>query len=146
MQLIIKKFNELTVLELYKILKARVDVFVVEQKCAYGEIDGKDADAYHIFYTDENGEIAAYLRLFPKPDDRNTAQIGRVLTVKRGKGLGEKLMNSAVDFAKKTLRATSLYCEAQTYAVGFYQKVGLQVSSEEFLEDGIPHVKMTCKI
>ena len=83
MELVIKHFSELTNEELYDILKARVDVFVVEQKCPYPEIDGKDKDAYHMILRDERG-IAAYLRVlksgvsFPEP------ALGRILTTRRG--------------------------------------------------------------
>ena len=140
--LYIKRFNELSTIQLYKILQARVNVFVVEQKCAYPEIDGKDVDAWHVFYEDDKGDISAYLRLYFKYDESDTIQIGRVLTIKRGAGLGEELLKSAAAFAKENLHARALFCEAQSYAVDFYRKIGLEVSSEEFSEDGIPHVEM----
>lgn len=146
MRLQIKRFAQLSASELYAILQARIDVFVVEQNCAYRDADGLDRDAYHLFYTDDDGAIAAYLRVFYKADAPKTAQIGRVLTIKRGIGLGEKLLRDAARFAKETMRAETLYCEAQTYATGFYRKIGLEIVSELYLEDGIPHVKMMCAL
>ena len=87
MELIIKKFDELTVNELYDILKLRVDVFVVEQECPYPEIDNKDQNAYHIWLKDEDG-IAAYVRVLDKGVSFEDAAIGRVISAKRRKGYG----------------------------------------------------------
>jgi ElaA protein len=142
MKTIIKTFGELDTRELYAILRARAEVFVVEQNCVYQDLDGVDTDAYHVF-TLEDGEITAYLRVFMRDSEAKTAQIGRVLTVKRGKGLGLHVMNEGIRAAKELLYAKEIYIEAQVYAIGFYEKVGFSVCSDEFLEDGIPHVKMT---
>lgn len=93
MKISIKKFEELTSKELYKILKLRAEVFVVEQHCFYLDPDDKDFDSLHLMI-EENGEIASYLRIIPKGLSYDTASIGRVLTVKnhRGKGLSRKAM------------------------------------------------------
>lgn len=141
MELVIKHFNELTNSELYDILKIRVDIFVVEQQCPYSEIDGKDKDAYHIFLRDENG-IAAYLRVlkggvsFPEP------ALGRVLTTRRGEGLGARIAREGIAFAKEKLRAEKIRLEAQVYARGFYEKLGFRQCSEPFMDDGIEHIEM----
>ena len=141
MELITRHFGELSPEELYDILKARVDVFVVEQNCPYPEIDGKDKDAYHIFLRDENG-IAAYLRVlksgvsFPEP------ALGRILTTRRGEGLGARIVNEGIRFAEETLGAEKIRIEAQVYAKGFYEKLGFRQCSEPFMDDGIEHIEM----
>ena len=139
MELVVKTFEELTRDELYEILKVRSAVFVVEQNCPYQDIDGVDRQALHVFLQ-EDGQILAYLRVFEKDKDR--AQIGRVLTMVRGKGLGKAVFQAGLQAAGERLKKKSVYLEAQTYAIGFYEKEGFRVTSEEFLEDGIPHVKM----
>lgn len=91
MKLICKHFNDLTAKELYEILRLRVDVFVVEQKCSYSEVDGKDLDAWHLWFEDEDG-IAGYLRLLAPGVSFKEASIGRVIAKKRRCGIGSKLM------------------------------------------------------
>ena len=144
--IISKEFAELTPYELHAILKARCDVFVVEQNCAYTDIDGIDPICRHLFTLNDKGECTSCLRLFIKPDEPHTVQIGRVVTTERGTGLGRKLLHEGVKQARMYNGAEELYLEAQVYAIGFYAKEGLEVCSEEFLEDGIPHVKMRRKI
>jgi len=144
MELQIKTFPELSTEELYEILRTREAVFIVEQNCPYPEADGKDYDAVHLFYRDNEGHVLAYLRLYYKKDEPGTVQVGRVVTstAARGTGLGGKILHEGVLYALDTMHAERLYLEAQTYAIGFYQKEGFTVSSAEFLEDGIPHVQM----
>ncbi len=125
--------------ELYEILKARSAVFVVEQNCVYQDIDGQDPTSLHVFFEDD-GRIAAYLRAFVK--EPGVVQMGRVLTVDRGCGLGGKLLRAGIEEIRERFHPQKIYIEAQSYAVGFYAREGFRVTSEEFLEDGIPHVKM----
>ena len=141
MKMHVCRFEELTVFELYEILKLRNEVFVVEQNCVYNDIDGIDPKAIHL-WLEEDGSLLSYLRVFPVTDQENTAQIGRVVSASRGKGYGRILLHEAVKTAEEILHAERLVLEAQTYAVGFYEKEGFAVCSDEFLEDGIPHVKM----
>lgn len=141
MKLNIKRFNELNVDVLYKILKLRVDVFVVEQNCPYPEIDNLDQDAIHI-WIEEDGDIAAYLRILDRGVESEYVSIGRVITSKRGKGYGKRILEEGIHNAQKELQADKIYLEAQVYAIGFYEKCGFKVVSEQFIMDGIPHVKM----
>lgn len=141
MELVIKHFSELSLEELYAILKARVDVFVVEQKCPYPEIDGKDLDAYHIFMRDENG-IAAYLRVLKSGVSFDAPAIGRILTTRRGEGLGAEIVREGIKFASEKLAADLIKIEAQTYAREFYEKLGFKQCSEPFMDDGIEHIVM----
>ncbi|MCR5088265.1 MAG: GNAT family N-acetyltransferase [Oscillospiraceae bacterium] len=139
MEFISKFFDELTPAELYGILQARSAVFVVEQNCAYQDIDGHDPESLHVFCI-RDGRIAAYLRAFRR--DEKLVQMGRVLTTERGTGLGGRLLRTGIAEIRERLHPSQIYIEAQCYAVGFYEREGFRTCSEEFLEDGIPHVQM----
>ena len=141
MELIVKKYDELTLDELYDIIKARIGIFVVEQNCPYQELDGKDRGSYHVFFRDENG-IQAYLRVVDKGVGFDEYSLGRVITVARGCGLGAKLIAAGVQVAKEKFGATKLLVAAQVQAGGFYAKQGFRRCSDEFMEDGIPHFMM----
>lgn len=140
----VKKFQELTLDELYGIMKLRVDVFVCEQKCLAPELDGKDPEAVHVWFSDDDG-VQAYLRvLAPGAEHDEYPAIGRVLTSKkkRGTGLGGKLLSEGIRVTKEIYGDVPIYLEAQVYAAGYYAKQGFQIVSEEFILDGIPHYKM----
>ena len=95
-----------------------------------------------MFYEEDDGAAAAYLRLFERAEEPGVYQIGRVLTVRRGEGLGGRLLHEAVRYIEERTDASEIYLEAQTYAAGFYGREGFETVSEEFIEDGIPHVAM----
>ena len=141
MELYIKRFHELTIEELYSILKLRVDVFVVEQNCPYDELDDRDQDAIHVFLKDENG-VQAYLRIMDKGIESEYVSIGRVVAAKRRCGFGSRVLTEGIKAAKEIFNADSIYLEAQTYAKKLYEKHGFRQISGEFSLDGIPHVKM----
>lgn len=142
MNLHIKSFEQLTTTDLYEILRLRSAVFVVEQTCPYQDIDGSDYESLHI-YCEEDGQLLAYLRLYLQDTETMTARIGRVISAQRGIGLGAKILSAGITAAKEELHARHIFIEAQSYAIGFYEKAGFTVCGEEFLEDGIPHVPMT---
>lgn len=106
MELIIKHFSELSTDELYDIIQARVDVFVVEQKCPYRELDDKDKNAYHIWLRDENG-IIAYLRTLDKGMAFEEASVGRIITVRRGQGYGALIMREGIKSRWRSTTQTS---------------------------------------
>ena len=142
MNLYIKHFNELTTMELYRILRARAEIFVVEQDCVYQDLDNKDLNAWHVWFEDEDG-VAAYCRVLDKGVSyEGEGSIGRVITVKRGTGLGYKVMMEGIRVAEEKFGQTSLRISAQQYAQGFYEKCGFVRVSEPYLEDNIPHVQM----
>ena len=145
MELVVKHFSELTAKELFEIYKLRVSVFVVEQKCPYQEVDDADRTAYHLWLKDADG-IEAYARVLPQGAAFPTAAIGRVIAVKRRCGLGGKIVEAAIRVAKATLHADKLTIEAQVYARSLYEKHGFQQSSEEFLEDGFPLIRMRLEL
>lgn len=142
MKLVVKTFEELTTKEIYEILKSRAEIFVVEQNCVYQDIDDIDLRSLHVFYQDETDRVVAYLRLFHKKNSADTIQMGRVLTLEHGIGLGGKILHDGISVAVARMGAKKIFIEAQTYAIKFYEREGFKVCSEEFLEDGIPHVQM----
>lgn len=136
----VKRFDELTLKELYGILKIRNAIFIVEQNCPYQDIDGKDEDSVHVFLW-RDGQVDACLRFFPK--DEETVQIGRVVTRVHGQGLGGGLLREGIRQVRQMMPSCKkIYIEAQCQAQGYYEKAGFKVSSDVFLEDGIPHVQM----
>ena len=141
MQVIVKKFSELSTEELYSIMELRVAVFVVEQNCPYLEIDGLDRDAVHV-WLEEDGKILAYLRVMDRGVESEYVSIGRLLAAERRKGYGTRILSEGIRVAREYFGADRIYLEAQVYARGLYEKQGFKAVSEEFLLDGIPHVKM----
>lgn len=141
MELIVKHFNELTTDELWEIYKLRVSVFVVEQNCAYQDVDSFDREAYHVFLRDDEG-IRAYMRVLPRGTVYDEVLIGRVIAVKRRCGLGTKIVRAGIETAIEKFGAETILVDAQSYARELYAKQGFVQISDEFLEDGIPHVKM----
>ena len=137
----IKTFQELTVDELYELLRVRTEVFVVEQDCVYQDMDGDDKQAIHVWLTQDD-KVVALARVCPAGVHLPTISIGRVITTVRGKGYGKQIMLAAIDVAVDRFGATSIDIEAQEYAKGFYQGVGFKQTSGTFMLDGIPHIKM----
>ncbi len=145
MELTVKHFSQLSAEELFEIYKLRVSVFIVEQRCPYQDVDDADRTAYHLWLRDENG-IAAYARLLPPGVTFPTAAIGRVIAVRRRCGLGTRIVDAAINAAREKLSADVITIEAQVYARSLYEKAGFVQTSEEFLEDGIPHVQMQLRL
>ncbi len=140
MKFISKKFDELTTKELYEIIKARLQIFVVEQEIIYQDLDDYDYNCLHCFILDDNSKVLACLRAYYIDD--KTIKIGRVLSIEHGKGLGSVLMSKSLDAIKEKMPCSKACISAQKYAVGFYQKHGFIVTSDDFLEEGIVHVNM----
>jgi ElaA protein len=141
------KYQDLSPDRLYEILKLRSEVFVVEQKCAYQDLDNKDEKALHLV-GEENNKIIAYTRIFKKGDFFKYSSIGRVLVKKdyRNKNYGRKIMKSSIDRLKKDPKEEKIELSAQKYLLKFYSELGFEKVGEEYLEDNIPHVKMILKI
>ena len=135
----ISTYDNLTKEELMEILRSRQDVFIVEQNCPYPDIDDHDYKSIFVFIKND-GKLCASMRMFEK--DEKTIQLGRILTLERGKGWGRIMMEDALACIRSLDRYEQVYIEAQTYATGFYEKFGFRTASDEFLEDGIPHVVM----
>ena len=137
-----KTFSELTTDELYELLRIRNDVFVVEQNCVYQDLDYDDQKSVHMWLT-RDGKVVALCRVCPAGTHMEEVSIGRVITVERGKGYGKRMMLEGILAAQKCFDAKRIDIEAQEYARGFYEQVGFRQSSEPFILDGIPHIRMT---
>jgi ElaA protein len=139
----IKKFNELTIQELYSLLKLRSEIFVVEQDCVYQDLDGKDAKALHVIGI-ENNEVVAYTRIFKPGDYFDIASIGRVAVHKdrRKYGYGKDIMQASINVVNDKFNEQKIKISAQTYLSRFYTELGFKAVGEGYLEDGIPHIEM----
>ncbi|SFB76322.1 ElaA protein [Zunongwangia mangrovi] len=143
MNISIKKFNELSLSELYQILQLRSEVFVVEQDCVYQDIDGKDDKALHII-GEVNGEIVAYTRCFDKGFYFEESAIGRVVVKdnQRKYGYGHQIMKASIEAIKDHFGTENIKLSAQQYLIKFYESHGFTSIGEGYLEDGIPHIAM----
>jgi len=141
------KYQDLGQERLYEILKLRLEVFVVEQKCAYQDLDNKDEKALHLV-GEENNKIIAYTRIFRKGDLLKNSSIGRVLVKKeyRNKDDGRIIMRRSIEKLKEDPKEEKIELSAQKYLLKFYSELGFEKKGEEYLEDNIPHVKMILKI
>lgn len=139
----IKTFEEFTVSELYQVLKARIDVFVVEQNCPYPDLDDYDQKAIHI-WAEEKGNVLAYCRVFDKGIKYEETSIGRVLTTEkaRGKSLGRLLIQYAVETIENRFHTPEIRISAQDYLLKFYAGFGFEDTGKKYLEDDIPHTEM----
>ncbi|MBW3112469.1 GNAT family N-acetyltransferase [Bacillus sp. MCCB 382] len=139
----VKSFTDLSTHELYELLQVRTEVFVVEQECAYLEVDGKDLHSYHL-YREENGEVVAYARLLPAGVSYEQPSIGRVLVKEgyRGKGLANELVKRGLAFIHEEWGQQQVKIQAQEYLREFYGSFGFRAITETYLDDGIPHIDM----
>ncbi|WP_201589764.1 GNAT family N-acetyltransferase [Psychrobacter fozii] len=161
----IKTFDELTSVDLYHILKARSQVFVVEQNCAYQDMDELDFDCLHLI-AHQNEALVAYCRIIPpefnklrsnlsssdattKVSDTSMSSIGRVLVLAahRGDGLARDMMNHAIAHCRKKYgKKRPIIISAQAYLISFYESLGFVPEGEHYLEDNIEHVKMVLHV
>lgn len=136
-----KDFSELSGAEVYEILKSRTEIFMLEQNIICQDMDDVDYVSTHCFFSDGKRAIA-YLRAFVDENDKDTVIVGRVLTLEHGKGLGTELMKRSIDEIKKRYNCKKISIHAQRRAVGFYEKLGFVIVSDEFMEEGVPHFFM----
>lgn len=136
----LKTFGQLSAAELFAIYRARVAVFVVEQRCAYQEVDEHDLAALHLSAV-ADGALAAYCRMVCRDDG---IHIGRVLVVEtmRGSGLAKELMRRALAVCAERWPERDVLVQAQAYLQPFYQVLGFRPLSAVYLEDGIAHLDM----
>ena len=135
-------WDELDVGVAYAILRLRVDVFVVEQECAYPDLDGRDTEptTEHrwVHGAGDPAAVLAYLRVLSDP---TALRIGRVATAAaaRGQGLAGVLVEQVV---RDHGGVRTLVLDAQSHLSGWYAHHGFVADGPEFVEDGIPHVPM----
>ena len=138
-----KKFDELTLHELYAIIKLRNAVFVVEQNCVFQDADDKDQFSFHVMGWIES-DLAAYTRLVPAGASYNESSIGRVITSAnhRGEGIGRELMKKSIETLYSIWGRQPIRIGAQLHLKNFYGSLGFNQSSEVYIEDGIEHIEM----
>jgi ElaA protein len=143
MNFITKSFSELNTTELYEILQLRSEVFVVEQDCVYQDVDGKDQKALHV-YGIKNNKIVGYTRIFKPGYYFDNASIGRVVVAasERKYGYGHHLMKASINTIQTYFKVDEITISAQVYLKKFYESHGFIKVGEEYLEDGIPHIRM----
>ena len=139
-----KYLQELDTPEFYKILKLRIDTFVVEQERIYHELDEKDLKAVHIFYVNKQEEVEAYARVFEKAEK---VVFGRLVMAPsaRGKGLGNRLVEEILILCERKWPGKMIEIEAQEQVVGLYEKFGFVSQGEPFIFESTPHIKMIYK-
>ena len=143
MEFQIKLFSELNTTELYQILQLRSEVFVVEQDCVYQDIDFKDQKALHVFGF-KNDKVVAYTRIFKPGDYFENASIGRVVVAEKERkfGYGHLIMKASISAIKNNFKVDEITISAQKYLKKFYETHQFKQVGEEYLEDGIPHIRM----
>ena len=139
----LKKFEELSSLELYEILRLRSEVFVVEQNCVFLDMDNKDQFSLHL-QGRIDGKLAAGVRILPPGLSYDEPSIGRVVSspLFRRKGVGIELMKTAIKETISLYGDVAIKIGAQLYLKNFYESFGFVQCSETYLEDDIPHIKM----
>lgn len=147
MEWIIKKFDELSIHELYAILQLRNEVFIIEQNCIYLDIDNKDQQAVHLMcFEDEN--LIGYARLLSPGISYSDPSIGRVVTAQnvRKKGVGKELISRSIEACINLYGNTGITLSAQLYLTKFYEDFGFKTSGDSYPEDGLDHIKMIRKV
>jgi ElaA protein len=142
---VLKPFRDLTVHELYEILRLRQEIFVVEQNCPYQDTDRKDYQSYHLMGFGEDGVLYCYTRLIPEGVSYpGFTSIGRVVNSAqtRGGGWGKILMNESILKTKELFPGYPIKIGAQAYLKRFYESLGFEDMNEPYLEDNIPHLIM----
>ncbi|MBX7268295.1 GNAT family N-acetyltransferase [Micromonospora sp. Llam7] len=138
-ELRVARFADLDARTFHDLVRLRVDVFVVEQECAYPEIDGRDVEpgTRHVWLA-HDGAPVAYLRILAEPD--GSARIGRVVVAPTARSAGHagRLMTAAL----AEIGDRPCVLDAQSHLVDFYTRHGFTVSGPEYVEDGIPHIPM----
>ncbi|MBD9372501.1 GNAT family N-acetyltransferase [Rhizobium sp. ARZ01] len=139
----VRRMDEFSAVELYALMRLRVDVFVVEQKCPYPELDGRDTDVLHLRLL-AGDDLLAAARILPPAESNAPARIGRVVVAPahRGKRLGEAVMQEAIAACERLFPQSPIALSAQSHLKRFYESFGFSPVSEEYLEDGIPHIDM----
>ena len=123
-------------------MQLRIEVFVVEQDCPYQDLDGLDEVGTHLWLEEDN-EVVSYLRINPPKTRFDEVSFGRIVTKQsaRKKGLSEAIILKALEIlVKEDLGPVRI--SAQSYLKKYYEKFGFSKTSEEYLEDDIPHIEM----
>jgi ElaA protein len=140
----IRKFEELSNIELYRIMHLRLAIFSVEQNCPYQDADGKDPECFHLMGYDQDNELIVYSRIVPGGISYDEVSIGRVVSSAkvRGTGAGRALMTRSLEEIENLWGKVPVRISAQCYLTKFYNSFGFEIVGEEYEEDHIPHIEM----
>lgn len=138
-----KHFQELSAMDYHEILTERTKIFVVEQGCAYQEVDDIDLKSIHLVKKQKNS-IKAYARIYK---DGHTIKIGRILVPVefRNEGHGKELLKVALDYVKCHHPNSNISIQAEAYLKDFYEKFGFEITSEFYYDYDIGHYDMLLK-
>jgi ElaA protein len=136
-------FNALGLQELHDLLQLRTEVFVVEQNCVFQDIDGTDAQAFHLLGLQDK-QLVAYARCFPAGVKFAEASIGRVITRAsvRGTGVGHRLIDKAIESVGALWGPQAICIGAQARLAKYYSGHGFVDLDRPYVEDGIDHLEM----
>ncbi len=139
----LKPFSDLSLEELYELLRLRSEIFVVEQTCVYQDMDGLDYNYFHVLGKNENDQLISYARVSPSDENENV-KIGRVVVDNnfRGRDLGKQLMERTMELVVESFNVKSFSLSGQYHLKKFYNDLGFIEKGEQYLEDGIPHIYM----
>jgi ElaA protein len=142
----VKRMEELSAEDLYKILKLRQDVFVIEQNCIYEDIDNLDQKSEHLLLESGN-KLIAYSRIVPAGLKFATPSIGRIVVspAHRGRGYGYRIVKKSIEIVRES-GSKEVFIEAQEYLHDFYQQLGFEKISDPYDLDGIQHIEMKIKL
>ena len=141
------RFDDLTPSLLYRVVKLRQDVFILEQQCFYSDLDNQDQHALHLL-GQRDEQVVAYLRIIPlQQEGTDWHAIGRVLTASsvRGEGVGRTMMVKALEYLAETAPEARVQLSAQLYLQDFYSSIGFVAISDPYDDDGIMHIDMVLK-
>ncbi|MCC5906412.1 MAG: GNAT family N-acetyltransferase [Balneolaceae bacterium] len=139
----ITRFSDFPPSDLYEVLKLRQDVFIIEQDCIYGDMDGKDVQSEHLLIIDD-GLLAGYSRIVPAGLKFEVPSIGRIVVRHefRGRNFGRKLVEKSIEIIREEYTG-EIKIEAQFHLQFFYNSLGFVTISEAYNVDGIPHIEMS---
>jgi ElaA protein len=140
----VKHYRDLSLNEFHDIIALRLEAFVVEQNCAYLDLDGKDKKCYHLICRNGKGDVVATARILPPGVSYEDVAIGRVVIEEelRGQGVGHELMDRCIKFSDLEFGNAPIRISAQKHLENYYSQHDFKSTGNEYLEDGIPHVEM----
>lgn len=147
MEITIKKFEDLELLDLYEILRVRAEIFILERKHFNQDLDYKDLKSHHFFVKDDE-KIIAYLRILDRGVSYEAVSIDKALVDKnyRGNGLARKLMISAISFIESNMNESKIKIEPPAYLKKFYADLGFIQVSEVYTKNNMAYIEMVHSI
>jgi ElaA protein len=141
-----QRFDELSAARLYQLLRFRQDIFVVEQRSPYPDLDSLDQDAWHLAAC-AGDELIGYLRLVPAEGPPGWVRIGRVAVSSRARrgGIGRMMMHEALLFCRDRFPEQPIALGAQLHLAAFYRSFGFAAVSDPYDDFGVAHIDMVLR-